>query len=165
MCDRRSVAVLITVVIFALVCFSACDDDIGANNDLPNVTITHETPSIDPNTPNGSGTDVPDANATQSPNPPDVDVDYASLIPDIDFGDRLMSFKKDSSKTFLYADVAYDEVEQYAHEMLDMGYVISQFDVSEEDDRYNVVFVEESKGVTVWIKYQSTGLSIVVGVD
>lgn len=89
-------------------------------------------------------------------------IDYASYIPEVTFGSPLISFNENMGKTFLYADVTFSDVEQYAQEMLKMNFILAESDISKNDDTYTAKFYNADNCLYADIYYSKTGLSIIV---
>ncbi|MBQ9950163.1 MAG: hypothetical protein IJO93_05535 [Clostridia bacterium] len=92
------------------------------------------------------------------------EVDYESYIPDIEFGLRLFAFENDdySGKTILYSEVTYNDMEDYAEQLSDGGYVCIELDCNREEDKYRAVFYNKDNNMNVSIRYAESGLTVMV---
>lgn len=92
------------------------------------------------------------------------EVDYESYIPNIEFGLRLFAFENDdySGKTILYSEVTYNNMEDYAKQLSDSGYVCTELDCNRDEDKYSAVFYNKDNNMNVSIRYAESGLTMLV---
>lgn len=152
--DIVAFTLLVAIILSLLLCAYSCSDKAAVN-----VTNGSAAPSVITGSKDHASTPTPSTSII-------TEIDYESCIPEVPFGDKVIAFKDNNGKTFLYANVTYADIKAYIIALELMGYSCNATEKnSEEDDIFIATYSNKKNGATVSINYQEAGLSIKVVLD